>query len=727
MGLPEATLSGHGPEGRRRGRRLGSQVQRALGLPAAITLLVGLALTALAWGRTHRADEEAARAAFDRRASERAGAVELELERVGGVLEALRAFRAASERVTDAEFALFAALVRSPDVPLQALLRIERRADDTLAIAQAAPGATLAAALGLDPGADPAWRGALALARDTGSFAATGGLGTGPLAGALALHEGVAIVLATYARGVVPADMAVRRAALTGFAVALVQPNAFVEAAVAGFTPDVVTLELLPDSAEVLADSTEAGGVWQRPVVLGAARWQIVARAGARFDEFNARSHAASTLATGCLASLLAAVAVGELVRRARRLREDATRRDADLAVRTHERDAETAARRRAAEALRRSEEELRLLVEGLTDCALFLLAADGTIASWNAGAEHLLGYTRHEVIGLRLDVLYTPEDVANGVPGALLAAAEREGRAMAEVCHVRRDGTRFWVDVALSALHVTDGSLRGFAKLARDVTARRAAEGEIRELNASLERRVEDRTAELAAANRELEAFTYSVSHDLRAPLRAMSGYASMLIEDHGPALDADARRCLDVILRAAAEMSTLIDDLLAFSRLSRQALQREVVDLRALTDEVVRELAPQRAGRLVEIVIGDLPVVRADRSMLKQVLINLVANAQKFTRSREKARIEIGCEPDADEPVFFVRDDGVGFDMRYADALFGVFQRLHSAEEYEGTGVGLALVQRIVLRHGGRVWAESKPEGGATFRFSLGRSRVG
>ena len=201
------------------------------------------------------------------------------------------------------------------------------------------------------------------------------------------------------------------------------------------------------------------------------------------------------------------------------------------------------------------------------------------------------------------------------------------------------------------------------------------------------------------------------------------MSGYASMLLEDHGEKLDAEARRCLDVILRSSAEMSALIDDLLSFSRLSRDPLRREDVDTKALVDEVWRELAPQREGREIAFSVRDLPRVSSDRAMLKQVFVNLLGNAQKFTRARRDARIEVEGSLEAGLPVFVVRDNGVGFDMRYADRLFGVFQRLHSAQEYEGTGVGLALVQRIVLRHGGRVGAESTPGEGATFRFSLGR----
>ena len=225
----------------------------------------------------------------------------------------------------------------------------------------------------------------------------------------------------------------------------------------------------------------------------------------------------------------------------------------------------------------------------------------------------------------------------------------------------------------------------------------------------------------QLAAANKELESFSYSVSHDLRSPLRAIDGFARMLAEDHGAALAPDAQRQLGVIRANAARMGQLIDDLLAFSRLGRKALEAAPVDLAELARTVAEELRREVADRPIEVAIESVPPARGDRSLLRQVLINLLANAFKFTRGRTPARITFGARRDHGETVYYVRDNGVGFDMAYAAKLFGVFQRLHRAEEFEGTGVGLALVQRIVRRHGGRVWAEARVDEGASFYFTL------
>ncbi len=225
----------------------------------------------------------------------------------------------------------------------------------------------------------------------------------------------------------------------------------------------------------------------------------------------------------------------------------------------------------------------------------------------------------------------------------------------------------------------------------------------------------------QLAAANRELETFSYSVSHDLRAPLRAIDGFARILVEDHAAALDPEAQRLLGMIRDNTARMGQLIDDLLAFSRLSRKELETTTLDLRALAQGVVDELGKEEQARQITVTIGPLPPARGDRALVRQALVNLIGNAVKFTRGHSDARVEIGARRDGRDTVYYVRDNGVGFDMRYAHKLFGVFQRLHRPDEFEGTGVGLALVQRIVHRHGGRVWAEGRVNAGATFYFTL------
>jgi light-regulated signal transduction histidine kinase (bacteriophytochrome) len=259
----------------------------------------------------------------------------------------------------------------------------------------------------------------------------------------------------------------------------------------------------------------------------------------------------------------------------------------------------------------------------------------------------------------------------------------------------------------------------------AADAALRRAEE-ELRHLNAELEQRVADRTEQLAAANKELESFSYSVSHDLRAPVRAIAGFSKLLAEQHEPQLDNEAKRKLDIVRSEAARMGTLIDDLLAFSRLGRQSLQKRTIDMEELVRLNFETLRTQLPGPNPTLELGALPPALGDRSLLAQVWINLLSNAFKFSAKKDNPTIEVNATSGDVEHTYFVRDNGAGFDARYASKLFGVFQRLHDASEFPGTGVGLALVHRIVTRHGGRVWAEGRPGEGATFYFTLPRSQT-
>ena len=284
-----------------------------------------------------------------------------------------------------------------------------------------------------------------------------------------------------------------------------------------------------------------------------------------------------------------------------------------------------------------------------------------------------------------------------------------------------RKDGEYRYMEVHGVPVLEKDGFIWEWVGTAADITEGVRAEEEIRLLNEKLEKRVVERTAELQAANKELEAFAYSVSHDLRAPLRAVDGFSRILLDEYAPQLPAEAQHYLQVARNNAVQMGSLIDDLLSFSRLSRQPLRKQSVAPADLVRLALDDLRPEQENRKIELVIGELPTCEADPHLLRQVFVNLLSNAFKYTRTRPVARIEVAS---ADGSVYHVRDNGVGFDMRYQDKLFGVFQRLHASDTYEGTGVGLAIVQRIVHRHGGKIWADAALNQGATFYFTLDSS---
>jgi light-regulated signal transduction histidine kinase (bacteriophytochrome) len=283
---------------------------------------------------------------------------------------------------------------------------------------------------------------------------------------------------------------------------------------------------------------------------------------------------------------------------------------------------------------------------------------------------------------------------------------------------HRRKDGSEVVVSSQWALHRDTQGNPSRVVETNTDLTARKNVERELRELNLRLEQRVEERTSDLQASNKELEAFTYSVSHDLRAPLRHIVGFSKMLDETCGNSLPPEGKHYLQRIQDGTQRMGMLVDDLLNLTRIGRQELKLQLVDLDSTVKEVMADLALDTAGRDIEWKIAKLPQVKGDPALLKVVFQNLLANAVKYTRTRTHAVIEVGAGTSA----LHIRDNGVGFDMKYADKLFGVFQRLHRAEDFEGTGVGLATVQRIVHKHGGNIWAEAELDKGATFYLSLG-----
>jgi light-regulated signal transduction histidine kinase (bacteriophytochrome) len=296
------------------------------------------------------------------------------------------------------------------------------------------------------------------------------------------------------------------------------------------------------------------------------------------------------------------------------------------------------------------------------------------------------------------------------------------EGADHFDTLRQTKDGRLINVSVTVSPIKDATGKIIGLSKVARDISDRKEAEKQIRQLNAELEQRVAERTAQLQAANLELEAFSYSVSHDLHGPLRHVMGFLELLQQEAVPPLSRNSLGHLKMISQATKQMGDLIDDLLAFSPIGHAQMQKERVPLDPLVREVLGDLQAETKQRNITWEVRPLPAVRADRALSRLALVNLISNAIKFTSTRAEAKIEIGCAPGSgDETVIFIRDNGVGFDPRYAGKLFGVFQRLHNRDEFEGTGIGLANVQRIIHRHGGRTWAEGVVDGGATFFFSL------
>jgi PAS domain S-box-containing protein len=414
------------------------------------------------------------------------------------------------------------------------------------------------------------------------------------------------------------------------------------------------------------------------------------------------------------------------------------------------------AKRRQAEEEILRLNGELEELVNelrkqanllDLAQDAILVRNLDSRIIYWNRGAQETYGWRQDEVLGRVTHILLQTKFPLplEEIDQTLI----RQGQWYGELVHTRADGSVITVasrqvlqtdeednpvaileinrDIterkrAEEALHRTHDELaETVAQLEEEMNDRQRAELELAELNAELEQRVKERTAQLEAANREMEAFTYSVSHDLKAPIRAIDGFSRILMQEHVASLDAEGLRLLEVVRHNTGFMAQLIEDLLALSRLGRREIRKAPLDLAQMAATAFQRLSEEYPGRHLDLSVKDLPAAFGDPSLMHQVLVNLLSNACKFTKFKENAAIEVGGWNEGGENIYYIKDNGAGFDMRYVDKLFGVFQRLHKVSDFEGTGVGLALVQRIIQRHGGRVWAEGQLDEGATFFFAL------
>jgi PAS domain S-box-containing protein len=373
---------------------------------------------------------------------------------------------------------------------------------------------------------------------------------------------------------------------------------------------------------------------------------------------------------------------------------------------------------KRTLKEIRKSEEEFRTLVQG-ANSIIMRCTPDGKILYMNPFGLDFFGYAESEIVGKMIHETVYTANAGQGTEG--LEEGHHPFFSLSECAMQAKNGQEAWVTWTHKPLYGRGDKPSWFLSIGNDISRLKRAEREIQDLNAQLEQKIMERTRQIVEANRNLETFTYSVSHDLRAPLRAISGYSSILLSESGD-FSPQQRRYLEQIQRSSNVMGELIDDLLTFSRLGGQALKKKMLNPADVVREVLLDFHGEIQKRNAEVRIQDMPPCIADPVMLRQVYYNLITNAIKFSRLRERPFVEIGARFQEGVPVYYVRDNGIGFDMRYSAKIFGVFERICDTAEYEGTGVGLAIVNRIIEMHGGRIWAESEPDRGATFFFTLG-----
>ncbi len=376
----------------------------------------------------------------------------------------------------------------------------------------------------------------------------------------------------------------------------------------------------------------------------------------------------------------------------------------------------------------RRREERLRERLAAIvksSDDAIMSTELGGIVTTWNSAAEKMFGYTAKEMLGKPLSLLI-PRDRNDEERKILDMILRGETLNHFETVRIGKNRKPIDVSVTISPIINDDGKIIGASKIARNISELKSAIKKIRQMNAELEQRVAERTAQLQAANDELESFSYSVSHDLRAPLRHINGFSGALLEDYGDQLDEIGQGYLSQVMEASKEMAQLIDDVLQLARVTRIEMIPEKVNLSELAGSIMKQLKKAHGDRSVTVVAQNGLSARGDKRLLRILLTNLLENAWKFTSKAKASEIGFECVEIDGEPVFFVRDNGAGFDMTFADKLFRAFQRLHTVDEFEGTGIGLATVLRIVNRHGGRVWAEGAVDKGATFYFTLPDGKI-